>query len=75
MRVDTRRLYESSNGDVWHLVRDAGGGVFVRHAGNAASGGHVVDVSLAAFLSPDRAGPEHQELRRLIGTLIDQPAQ
>jgi hypothetical protein len=65
-----RKLYESQNGDRWYLIRTAGE-VLVRHEANAASGGHVEHLSLGAFLSRGQ-GPEHQELTRLIGTLLDE---
>lgn len=71
MSVDTRQLYESSSGDSWHLVRDHDtGDIFVRHLANKASGGNVRDVGLGVFLTLGRDGPEHQEVWRLIGTLI-----
>jgi hypothetical protein len=67
-----RQIYASSNGDCWHLLRDPETGrSFVRHAANLASGGQVSDIGLTAFLGSGRNGPEHQELWRLIGTLID----
>ena len=67
-----RELYASPNCDVWHLLRDPETGhAFIRHTANAASGGNVVDISLPVFLSLGRDGPEHQELWRLIGTLIE----
>ena len=66
-----RQIYASSNGDRWHLLRDAETGhSFVRHTANLASGGQVSDIGLAAFLRSGRNGPEHQELWRLIGTLV-----
>ena len=68
-----RELYASSNGDRWHLVRAPDSGdVFVRHTANAASGGQVVDLAIPVFLGLGRHGPEHQELWRLIGTLVDE---
>jgi hypothetical protein len=68
-----RLIYASPNGDHWHLLLDATTGhSFVRHTGNLASGGHVTDFSLAAFLASGRNGPEHQELWRLIGSLVDE---
>jgi hypothetical protein len=68
---ETRELYRSSNGDRWLLVRDAGSGrVFVRHEANPASGGRVSQIEVGAFLASGGAGPEHQELLRLIGTLV-----
>ncbi|MCJ2054979.1 hypothetical protein MKL09_00180 [Methylobacterium sp. J-048] len=73
-----RLIYASPNGDRWHLLFDPTTGYsFVRHTGNIASGGHVTDFSLPNFLTPGRNGPEHQELWRLIGTLVgeDEPRQ
>ena len=46
-----RKLYESSNGDRWYLIRDASGAVFVRHEANVASCGHVAHIEIGAFLS------------------------
>ncbi len=65
-----RKLYSSPNGDRWYLIRDASGEVFVRHEANSASGGNVAHIDLGTFLSSGE-GPEHQELLRLIGTLVD----
>lgn len=68
-----RVLHVSSNGDRWVLLRDpTDGRSLVRHEANAASGGHVTDIALAAFLTADRGGPEHQALWTLIGELADQ---
>jgi len=68
-----RLIHASSNGDCWHLLFDPSTGhSYVRHTGNVASGGHVTDIGLAAFLASGRDGPEHQELWRLIGTLVAQ---
>ena len=70
--VQTRELYGSANGDRWFLVRDPGSGrVFVRHEPNASSGGRSSDIEVGAFLSRDAHGPEHKELLRLIGTLVE----
>ena len=67
-----RVLYVSSNGDRWVLLRDpADGRSFVRHEGNLASGGHVTDTALSAFLAADRGGPEHSALWLLIAALTD----
>jgi len=66
-----RLLYASSNGDSWHLVRDANGGIGVLHIPNDASGGRPASLSIAEFLTRG-SGPEQQELNRVIGTLIDQ---
>ena len=65
------KLYESSSGDRWYLIRDPSGAVFIRHEANVGSGGHVEHVEIAAFLSRG-AGPEQQELLRLIGTLVEE---
>ena len=65
-----RKLYSSPTGDRWFLIRNALGEVFVRHEANSASGGNVDHIEIAAFLSSGR-GPEHQELLRLIGSLLD----
>ena len=70
--VRTRQLYSSENGDRWLLARDPGSGhVFVRHEPNAPSGGRGADIEIGAFLSRRAHGPEHQELLRLIGTLVE----
>jgi hypothetical protein len=74
MALLTRELYHSSNGDRWRLARDPyTGQVFVRHQANLPSDGHVADIGVAVFLSQGK-GPEHQELLRLIGTLVDETA-
>jgi hypothetical protein len=65
-----RKLYGSPNGDRWYLIRDISGEVFIRHEANIASGGHVAHIEIGAFLSSGR-GPEHQELLRLIGLLVE----
>ena len=71
--VRARELYHSANGDRWHLVLDATSGrAFVRHEANPASGGHVTDLDVAAFLAAGQ-GPEQQELLRLIRTLAEAP--
>ena len=65
-----RKLYSSPTGDRWFLIRNASGEVFVRHEANSASGGNFDHIEIGAFLSSGR-GPEHQELLRLIGSLLD----
>ncbi len=65
-----RKLYGSPNGDRWYLIRDISGEVFIRHEASIASGGHVAHIEIGTFLSSDR-GPEHQELLRLIGLLVE----
>ncbi len=68
-----REIYVSSNGDHWRLLYDAmTGHSFVRHTGNPASGGHVTDISLPAFLSNGRSGPEYQALWRMVATLVSE---
>lgn len=75
MSVQTRTIYQSSNGDRWQLAHDqAIGRVFVVHQANPSSGGHVTEIELAAFLATGACGPEHQELLRLIGTLVNEAA-
>jgi hypothetical protein len=72
MSIEAKELYSSANGDRWSLVRDFGSGrVFVRHEPNAASGGGTSDISIGEFLARGGHGPEHQELLRLIGTLVE----
>ena len=73
-----REIYASLNIDRWHLLYDAmTGHSFVRHSANPASGGHVTDISLPAFLADGRGGPEHQALWRMIASLaggVSKPA-
>jgi hypothetical protein len=66
-----RKLYESSSGDRWYLIRDPSEDVFIRHETNVASGGQVEHEEVAAFLSRG-AGPEQQALLGLIGTLVQE---
>jgi transcriptional regulator with XRE-family HTH domain len=62
-------FYSSSNGDRWLLGREASSGRnFVRHEPNPSSGGRVSNVDVDEFLSRDGQGPQHQALRRLLGT-------
>jgi hypothetical protein len=73
MTTGTRTLHHIPGGDRWQLVRDSETGrVFVRHEANRASGGRVTDVEIGAFLGAGGLGPEHQELLRLIGTLVQE---
>ena len=72
MPTETRPLYSSANGDRWHLAHDTKTGrVFIKHEPNAASGGQPSDVEVGEFLVRSGHGPEHQELLRLIGTLVE----
>ena len=71
MALETRELYRSSSGDRWRLARDPDSGrVFVLHEANLASGGRTSHIEIGAFLAMGH-GPEHQELLRLIGTLVE----
>jgi len=73
MTIQRRELYRSSNGDRWLLARDIESGeVFVRHEANLASGGQRTHIGIGAFLSQGGHGPEHQELLRLIGMLVEE---
>ena len=69
-----RKLYESPSGDRWYLIADPSGAVFIHHEANLASGGQVEHEDIAAFLNRG-AGPEQQELLRLIGTLAEEHRQ
>ncbi len=67
-----RVLYRSANGDNWSLVRDDASGVpQVLHEPNQSSGGRPSRLGIGDFLSRDAHGPQHAELLRLIGTLVD----
>ncbi|ACL62074.1 hypothetical protein [Methylobacterium nodulans] len=67
MSVEQREFYASSNGDVWLLVREEGTADWrVRHQANAASGGHVTELPLAAFLVQSEHKPEHEEFLRIL---------
>jgi hypothetical protein len=71
MSYEARELYSSTNGDRWYLVRDPDSGrVFIEHKPNVSSGGRTAHMDVGEFLLRGGAGPEHQELLRLIGTLI-----
>ncbi len=74
MGLETRDLYSSTNGDKWLLARELGSGrVFVRHIPNLPSGGKTTDIEIGAFLCERNYGPQHIELLRLIGTLVEKP--
>ena len=64
----TKRLYTSSNGDTWDLVRDREQ-VFVLHRPNLASGGAPQRIELDAFLAHERHTAQNVALVSLIGTL------
>jgi hypothetical protein len=74
MGIETRTLYQSSNGDRWQLARDGETGrVFVQHEANLSSGGRITEIEISAFLGTGGRGPEQQELLRLIGELLAEP--
>jgi hypothetical protein len=73
MSDQQREIYHSENGDRWLLCRDEDGRVFVLHKANVSSGGTATNIELGDFLGRGKAGPEHQALARLIGTLVDLP--
>src|ERR1700719_2586981 len=66
-----REIYHSENGDRWFLSRDDDGRAFILHKANLSSGGKVTSIELGDFLGPVKAGPEHQALIRLIGSLFE----
>jgi hypothetical protein len=71
MPIESRDLYHSSNGDRWYLVREPRSTrVFIRHEPNPASGGDTSLIEIAEFLTQNH-GPQHEELLRLIGTLVE----
>jgi acyl dehydratase len=76
MTLERGELYRSSSGDRWQLARDPDSGrVFILHEPNLASGGRTSHIAIGAFLTTGH-GPEHQELLRLIGTLVlDEPCR
>ena len=69
--MSEREIYHSENGDRWLLCRDDDGRVFVLHKANLSSGGTATKIELGDFLGRGKAGPEHQALTRLIGSLVD----
>ncbi len=72
IRVETRELSSSPNGDRWLLCRDTETErVFVRHEPNVPSGGQVSDLDIGTFLTRGPLNPEQQALLRLIATLVD----
>ncbi len=74
MQIVRKELYRSSNGDRWYLAKDPDAHrVFIVHEPNAASGGRNTEIELGSFFNRSGHGPEHQELMRLIGTLINDP--
>jgi len=72
MSVHRRVIYRSANGDAWFLGRDGVGWVYVEHEPNLPSGGKASRVDVRTFLARGAAGPEHQALIVLIGSLAEQ---
>ena len=66
-----REIYHGENGDRWLLCHDDDGRVFVLHKANISSGGTATKIELGDFLGRGKAGPEHQALARLIGSLVE----
>jgi hypothetical protein len=71
MSDQERQLYHSENGDRWFLCRDDDGRVSILHKANVSSGGIATKIELGDFLRRGNAGPEHQALTKLIGSLVD----
>ncbi len=69
----SRRIYESSSGDTWDIVRDdETGRISEVHTANLASGGAVADFDIDTFLPRSKGSAEFVELVKLIGTLVDE---
>ena len=71
MSEHQREIYNSENGDQWLLCRDDDRRVFVLHKANVSSGGTETKIDLGDFLGRGKAGPEHQALAELIGSLVE----
>jgi hypothetical protein len=71
MSNNQREIYHSENGDRWLLCRDDDSRVFILHKANVSSGGTTTKIEIVEFLGRGKAGPEHQALTRLIGSLVD----
>jgi len=60
-------VYQSSNGDLWQLVRNASPRrCLVRHTSTLSAGGAVSEISVEAFLAINASGSEHGALRMLL---------
>jgi hypothetical protein len=71
---ERRELYQSPQGDTWHLGREPENGrAFIIHQPNGPSGGRLRHIEIGAFLNGGAGKPEQQALLRLIGTLVDVP--
>jgi hypothetical protein len=71
MSAHEREISHSENGDRWLLAKGDDGRPFIAHKANQSSGGKVTPIELGDFLSGGKAGPEHQALMRLIGSLVE----
>jgi hypothetical protein len=72
MTLEKREFYSSPNGDRWYLARDVDlEHVSIWHEPNVPSGGKATRIEIGAFLGGGGHTPEHHELLRLIGTLVD----
>jgi hypothetical protein len=62
-------IYQSSNGDSWHLTTNdsATGAQAVLHRPNPQSGGRPSYTAISEFLAQGASGPEHQALRLMLG--------
>jgi hypothetical protein len=67
MPYQQREIYHSENGDWWPLCRDDGGLLY-----KAIIGGNADQNRTRKILERGNAGPEHQALAGLIGSLIDE---
>jgi hypothetical protein len=65
-----REIYCSENGDRWFLCRN-NAHVYIEHQANPSSGGKMTIIELGDSLGHGKAGPEHQALIRLIGSLVE----
>ena len=67
-----RRIYTSSSGDTWDLVRDdETGRLSVAHKANLASGGAAANFDLDAFLPRTKGSAENDALLKMIASLVD----
>jgi hypothetical protein len=72
MALENTELYSSPNGDRWLLAHEPESGrIFIKHIPNVPSGGKATDIEIGAFLSERSHAPQHTELLRLIGTLVE----
>ena len=68
--VPSIRIYASSNGDTWDLVK-VGEQLTVLHTPNVASGGRPMCMELGAFLACEPHTAQNVALVSMIGTLLD----